>query len=246
MLRTLIVVSAGGTTLFSKEFVKSTVQASTFGAIITAMLDFTIERTGLSVSYIELATVGVAVTQNHAAKIVAVFDYSDGADFAKLIANEILRTFTNRYATELEHKVSSEDAYAGFQGEIAEIIRHSVRPVLDHLASQKGVVLALLTTGQGNNILYSTQDVDKISVLAHHSRVMDLAAELMAAKDDVHLAFSLRNDKTTLTLYRVERSSLIVVTKNQVKLDTCRKEVEESVVLVRKVLVMASNLTGAA
>lgn len=240
-------MSSAGVTLFSKEFAKSTVPPSTLGAIITAMLDFSIARTGLGVSYIELSNVSVAVTQNQSAKVILVVDVDDGSEFSKLIANELLRTFTQRYQEELERKEPSADSYAGFSSQIAEIIRSSVRPILDHLTTQRGVTQATLTMAQGTSseILYATNDVDSISVLASLPRVMDHASELLGFKGDEHSTVSLKGERTMLTVHKIGRASLIVLTKNTVKIEQqSKKEIADSVVLLRKVLITAANLTG--
>ncbi len=248
MLQQVLIVSAGGTTLFQKEFVRSDVQPDIFGAIITAMIDFSIQRTGMSVSYIELPAHGVAVVHNSLIKVVVVADAADGSDFASLIANEVLRTFVIRFASELETKVSSTDAFLSFNADIPEVLLHTVRPIMDHLAAHRGVALALLTSAQGSAILHATQDLDKYSTLAHHARALDLAMEVMVMHDrgDTHLATCMRNDKTTLTLHRIERCSFVVVTKNALYTEECHREVDGCVALLRKVLATAASVSGAA
>lgn len=233
--------------MFSKTFAATDVQLEMLGPLVTGMLQFSVQRTGMSVSYIELSEVGVAVSQNLAARAIVAVDKADGQIFAKLLANETLRLFTVRFGQEIDKRVLSVGAYAAFSGDIAEAVRNSVRPVLDDLATNRGVVLALLTTSQGNNVLHSTQDVDKISVLAHHSRLLDVASDLLSSNDkiDHHCGLSLKNGKTTLMLYRIERCSLAVVLKNKIGTqEECMKHLEESVILVRKLLTLASNLTG--
>lgn len=246
MLQQIMIVSAGGTTLFLKEFARTDVQPDIFGAIITAMVDFSIQRTGMSVSYIELPSHGVAIVHNSQIKVIVVVDASDGSDFASLIANELLRTFVVRFSAELENKVSSVDAYVSFNADIPEVLLHTVRPILDHLAAHRGVALALLTSAQGSSVLHATQDIDKYGTLAHHARTLDLAMEVMVMHErgDMHVSTSLRNDKTTLSLYRIERCSFIVVTKNALYTQECRAEVEVSLSLLRKVLATASSLSG--
>jgi CTP:molybdopterin cytidylyltransferase MocA len=246
MLQQIMIVSAGGTTLFLKDFARTDVQPDIFGAIITAMVDFSIQRTGMSVSYIELPSHGVAIVHNSQIKVIVVVDAADGSDFASLIANELLRTFSIRFATELENKVSSSDAFVSFNGDIPEVLLHTVRPIMEHLAAHRGVALALLTGAQGSTILHATQDLDKYATLAHHTRLLDLAMEVMVMHDraDMHVSTSLRNDKTTLSLHRIERCSFVVVTKNALHTQECKDEVEVCISLLRKVLATASSLTG--
>jgi len=81
--------------LFSKEFLKAVSKPRLIGGLITAMIDFATQRVGVPVSYIQLKNVGVAIHTNIQAKVTcALFhDISDGIDFGKLIASEILNSF---------------------------------------------------------------------------------------------------------------------------------------------------------
>ncbi len=59
------------------------------------MLTFSQQKTGLPVSYIQLANIGVAITQHTDARVAcAVFhDAVDGAEFGKLMARQLLDAF---------------------------------------------------------------------------------------------------------------------------------------------------------
>ncbi len=96
MLRNVLLISSSGIVLFSKEFIKAVSQPGLIGGLVMAMLDFSSQRVGVPVSYIALSTVGVSVqTHVHARVTCALFhDLSDGQDFGKLIATEILSAFT--------------------------------------------------------------------------------------------------------------------------------------------------------
>jgi hypothetical protein len=211
------------------------------------MMDFCVQRTGMSVSYIELSTIGVAVTFNQVAKIICVVDLSDGPDFAKVIALQLLTAFTNKFAAEINQKITSPDTFSQFNSNISSVIRQSVRPVMEQLSNVKGMLLCFLTSGHGHSIIYSQRDVDKISVLANHARLIDLANEIMGNRSDSFSAITMKNDKTTLMLFRLVRSSFVVVFKNLKKSgknEVCAAESSEASILIRKLLVMASNLTG--
>jgi hypothetical protein len=98
MLRNLLIVSDAGIVLFSKEFVKgvenvrtrsdaarcvavlircarAAPQPSMVGGLVTAMMNFAVQRAGLPVSFIELSTVGVAIVSNSRAKVTCAVFY---------------------------------------------------------------------------------------------------------------------------------------------------------------------------
>ncbi len=64
----------------------------------------------------------------------------------------------------------------------------------------------------------------------------------VGAQNDTANSVILRSRRTTLILLRVERASLIVVFKNSVDATVCLQHIERTADLVRKVLLMASNL----
>lgn len=216
--------------------------------MLIGMTEFCIQRTGMNVSYIELTNIGIAITQNPTARIIVVVDSQDGANFAKLIANEALSLFTARFTHELENHVLTSNTFLGFSTDIGDVIYNSVRPVLDHLALQRGIILALLATAQDNVLIHSTLDVDKIAALANHARILDSATEVLSGSGiyDQNTVTSMKNRKTTLTIYRIERYSLTVVTKNRAQQSECKRYIDEALYLIRKLLVVANNVSGRA
>jgi len=240
MLRNLLVVSTSGIVLFEKSFVKAK-QPGQLGGVISAMLEFSQLRTGLPVSYIELSNVGCAISTNSGAKIIcALFhDVKDGAEFGRLICGEILSTFIQNYSSKfpLEGKLNIQEQFSDFNSKIAEIIRNSVKPVLDRLRVKRGIVNCLLTSG--DSLHYSTDEVDKLGVLANHQALVGYAHEIMAVQSDLPLQITLTSKDTSLVLHRIERASLVVVYHKGVD---CRPDIEHTAQLLKKVLVMASNL----
>jgi len=235
-------MTSSGIVLFSKEFVSPVGKPGLIGGIISAMLDFSEQKTGLPVSYIELKNVCLAVACDPGHKVCcALFcDVGDGEVFSQLICKELLECFTETYATQLEQKQQSNlDAYADFYVKIADVIRNAVRPVLDQLqATQRGIQQAVLISG--DTIVHSTVDVDKLSVLANHQALLALASDTMASKNDVAVALELKGDLTTVLLLRIERSSFVVMYRNNVP--SCRAEITKTANLLKQVLVTASNL----
>jgi len=206
------------------------------------MMEFSTQRTGLPVSYIQLSTVGVALVSHQRAKVTcALFhDVKDGGpEFGKLIASEILNAFITTYAHQLplESKINLEESFRDFNLKIAEVIRHSVRPVLDRLRQKRGILKCLLTVG--DSLQYSTDEVSKLGVLANHQALVAFSQEIMNVCVDEPTDITLKSAETTLTLLRFERASLVVLHQNGVNVG---EDIASAADLLKKVLVMASNL----
>jgi hypothetical protein len=86
--------------------------------------------------------------------------------------------------------VYSMDHYAEFQSKIAHIIRNAVKPLLDQLQEQRGIALVLLCANSSDSdphsaaespasaLQHSTQEVDKLAVLANHQALMGVATDI--------------------------------------------------------------------
>jgi hypothetical protein len=124
--------------------------------------------------------------------------------------------------------------------------------VLFAVQSHRGISLVLLSSnstsdhphdsGPSSAFLHTTMEVDKLAVLANQQALMGIATDLMGARNDTPQSIVLRSRRSTLVLLRVERASLIVVFKNSVDASLCMKQIEKTAELVKKVLVVASNL----
>jgi predicted regulator of Ras-like GTPase activity (Roadblock/LC7/MglB family) len=242
MLRNLIIVSTSGLLLFSKIFqVKSGSKQDQFlGGIVIAMLKQSVFKTGLPVSFIELSKVGVAIVSNPKVACALFVDINDGMEFAKLLARELLDTFTQTYVSELEEKLNSPDTFSSFNSKIGEVINTSVRPVLDNLQDARGIKLALLVSG--DSLKHATQEVDKLSVLANHQALLQVANDIMTAKDDAPTSITMRGKATTLILQRIERQTMLVIYKNSAEEHLCLAAIDKSSKLLKSILHVASNL----
>jgi len=247
MLRNLLLISTSGIVLYSKEFVRAVAKPRLIGGLVTAMLDFAEQRTGLPVSYIELSTVGVSMVTNKNARVTCAlfYDIEDGQEFGQLLAQEILHAFVQTYSSPNEEKISATgaDDFSGFNMKISETIRNSIKPVLDNLAQQRGIQLALLISG--DSIAHSTHDVDKIGILANIQALLSVGSDIMTAKNDAPQRIILKDDRSTVVLIRIESTSLVVVVKNSIKHELYDADIDAASKLLQKVLLMSSNLNEA-
>ena len=180
----------------------------------------------------------------------AVFhDASDGSSFGRLMCYELWSSFHTMYHHDLQDaKVNSPDLFTEFNGKIAQVIRNTTKPIMDALSEVRGITLVLLnTTDSVTHIVPSATtggggEVDKLAVLAHHQALMGAAQDIMSANNDTPKTLTLKGKKSTTKAIRIERSTLVVVYKNNVDAEICNKEIDKAEDLIRKVLVMASNL----
>lgn len=282
MLRNVLLMSASGLVLFSKEFMKSVSQPRMVGSLLTAMLEFSNKVVGMPVSHIELTTVSLVIVMDETAKIFcAVFyDKEDGAEFGQLIASQILRSFVEDYATSLGGVgggggagggVAEDGGNAGggdgesgpgdvgdgldlkdfhdFHFKMAEVVRNSIRPVLDRLQSHRGVRVALLVTddSQGLQIAHATSEVDQLGVLANLQALLPAAVDIMNVVEDSPTDVWVDASQTTRILLRrmpIERRALVVVCLRSVDVKLIQQAIEEATSMVQKVCLLMSNLAA--
>lgn len=259
MLRNLIIVNASGVVIFQKEFIRGVSQPRLLGGLIQAMLTACVQKTGLPVTYIELANVSVAISTLHKYKVTCVLfhDQCDGQIFGKLICNEILNSFCETFSSQLGGANFDLGLFAGFNDKISEAIRHSVKPVLEHLQSCRGITLAVLVTGDhmephgvlghvprgtiGKNAL-GGHAVDKLAIMANLDTVINDATDIMSAQHDSAMRTTLECSDVFLELRRIQRSSLIVACDKRVKRQAVLDDVDEHHQILAKILQLINSL----
>jgi hypothetical protein len=245
-LHQIFLMSSAGMLLYYREFqnIGTTLKPDFIGAILVATVDFTTQRTGTSLAYVQLSEIGIAVAHSAQCRCIVTVDRDEGsASFARLLANELLDAFQTRYLRDTSLAVFSSDQFSGFSSELYDIARHCVRPVLDYLAYLPGVHLALITGGN-SNLFYSTKDIDKIGVVASLPRLIEKANDLFDNDYETMTAMRLTNNDSSVHIFRLERSTLIIVTRDEAKLKQYSSHIEHSIQVLRKVLAVSNFLSG--
>lgn len=189
MLRNLLIISASGLLLFSKEFVNAAAQPRLLGSVMTAMLEKARQTTGLRLSYLEFSKLGITVVASEGKAVLCVLfhDASDGEAFGRLVATEILAAFLRNYQHDLRTIGLNQHAFQDFQFELGAVIRGAAgRPVLGALQRNRAVVLALLVREDARDsaIAYTTAEVDQFGVLANLKPLISAATDVMALQQD--------------------------------------------------------------
>jgi hypothetical protein len=178
MLRNVIIIgSTSGLVLFSKSFTHGITNARMTGSLITAIIEFGQQTTGMGVCYIELTNVSVTMVANDDAKVVCAlfYDRDDGVLFGRLICTEILNAFTQEYSYDITQYGKNLKDFYGFQKKIGHIVRFSTKSVITKLESHRGIIQVLFMNER--EIIHRPDDeVDQLSILANLSAFMELCS----------------------------------------------------------------------
>jgi hypothetical protein len=213
------------------------------------MSTFATQKTGFPVSYIEFSTLALSLVSDPTFKITcAVFtDVSYGSEFTRLLCREILQGFVSSYKTTLQggNLSGSLEVFQTFNVQISEIIRGSVKPVLEGLDHTRGVTMCALVSHE--SVLHSTSDMDKVGLLAYHQVLLRTGSGLLrqvSTEDDAPLYIRIQGDKTTLDMYRIDWAYLIVQYKNAVNSKLVQNAVSQRATLLAQILTLTANLQG--
>ncbi len=178
MLRNIIIIgSTSGLVLFSKVFSGGISQPRLVGSLITAIIEFGQQTTGMGVCYIELTNVSITMVANEDAKVVCAlfYDRDDGVLFGRLICGEILTAFTQEYSYDVTQFGKNLKDFYGFQKKISSIVRFSSKSVILKLESQKAIKRVLLMNER--EIIHTpNDDIDQLSILANLTAFIELCS----------------------------------------------------------------------
>jgi hypothetical protein len=179
MIRTIVIMTTSGLLLYSKEFSNSIAQPSMVGSLLTAMIEFSQQTTGMAVSFINLSSFSIAIVINETAKIFCAlfYDKDDGKLFGKLICSEILNAFIQDYSSDFTRLGRNLNDYKGFQKKMENIIYYSVRPVISLLESKPGITKALIV--RDKEIIDSQkEEINEFAILANIPSLIEMADEI--------------------------------------------------------------------
>lgn len=249
-LRNVIVLAQSGLVLFAKDFVHGVAQPRLLGSLLTAMTEFSEQTTGMKPSFIELSSMAVTIVRDETVRLMCalIHDRDDSASFGHLIASEILSNFVEEYSvdrlrTPLSLGGHNLKDFHGFDSKIAGIVQNSVRPVLQRLQLQRGVVQALLITDQAV-IQGGGKEIDQLALLAtlkalftHSETVLDFAQDFFK-----QLVFDDELDETRTFAWSIENTVLVVVVAKNLRpevFEFCIELAHESHSLISQVVAFA-------
>ena len=258
MIRNVVIMQQSGLVLFSKEFINSIAQPRLVGSLLTAIIEFGQQTTGMGVCFIELSNFAITIVTNDAAKIFCVlfYDREDGVIFGRLICSEILNAFTQEYSSDLTQFGRNLKDFHGFHSKINNVVRLSAKPILLRLEAQVGIRKVLLIN---NKVVIDTPNsrIDHMSVLSNLTYLMDLCTEickcitfcirlyiqmrlqtlfLVESADDSlqHLSINSSDDNAILLWKIQEKTVFIVIVDKSVCRDEYVPHIEEALEIVEQ------------
>jgi hypothetical protein len=186
MLRNILIIgSTSGIVLFSKAFAHGIAQPRLIGSLLTAIMEFGQQTTGMGVCHIELTNVSVSVMANDDVKVVCVlfYDRDDGVHFGRLICSELLNAFTQEYSCgDLTQFGMNLKDFHGFDKKISHIVRFSTKSVITKLESYKGIKQVLFMNER--EIIHRPDDeIDQLSILANLTAFTELCSGISKYND---------------------------------------------------------------
>lgn len=185
MLRNIIILASSGLVLFSKEYANSIAQPRLVGSLMTAIIEFGQQTTGMGVSFIELSHISIAIVCNDNVKIFCAlfYDRQDGQHFGRLLCSEILNAFVQDYSSEFAQFGLNLRDFRGFHRKIPKVIIYAVRPVLSHLESFQAIKKAILV--RDYEVVDTQRDrLDDFAILATLPVLIDMAGEVAIMGND--------------------------------------------------------------
>jgi len=248
MLQTVIIMTGAGVVIFEKVW-ESTSKLSDkgrlFGQLITTMQEFSRQSTGMVVSYMELGEVAMSIVDDVRTKLICTLfhDLQDGPDFGKLIANEILRTFMEKFADVSFSGTLNVTTFSGFSTRLLEAIHNSVRAIAQQLQLARGVTNALVIYDDGTAIIHNHEE-DQLGVVANLQPLITFSTDIMQAKKDKPKVITLEMSNRIVFVHRVGgEASLVTVCRKSTKPAGYRSAIDLAVSMLDRVFILTRALS---
>jgi len=248
MIQHLIIMTGSGVVIFEKVWVESETKLAEkgrlFGSLITTMQEFSRQSTGMIVSYLELNDVGISIVEDHRTKLICTLfhEREDGADFGKILAQQILRSFIETFGNDLSFGGSvNVGLFRGFVSKIFDAIQNSVRAILQQLQSYRTIQIALLVYDDGIAVTPS-QEEDQLSLVANVQPLVTLSNNIMMPKKDHPELISMEMNRQIVYIHRVGEASLVAVCKKSAKASLYKPLLLRAVSMLEKVFSLSNKL----
>ena len=169
MIRNVIIFSASGIVLYEKAFNNGIagVKPSMLGNLMVAMHTFSNQTTGMSVTFIELSNISVAMKWQNKIGCCLIYDCSDGKLLGQLICAEVLDAFIQDYTGAMNFVgLNNTTEYKGFSKRLANVIYYSIRPIMVYVEAMQGVRKALVVNAPHEVIDAQQNHNDDFEILA--------------------------------------------------------------------------------
>lgn len=249
MLRFVIITTGTGTLLFERVWVRGAHtdgKGNLLASLLTTMEEFSKQSTGLYVTYMEFGSGAITLVTDERTMLRCILfhDKEEGAEFARLIANQILRSFIEQSnEADFSHTLSPA-RFASFASKIVEAMGQSSKAVLQQVKAIRGISNALLLYDDGMALSAGSAD-DELGIVANLQAMITFASDIMLAKEDRPRIITLEMARQTVLVHRVGHyASLVCLCRKNKDPAIYKQKVIGAVNLLEKVFVLSSNLQG--
>jgi len=251
MLRFVIITTGTGALLYERVWVRSAHtdgKGNLLASLLTTMQEFSKQSTGLIVTYMEFGTGAITLVTDERTNLRCILfhDKEEGPEFARLISNQILRSFVELYsdAEGFSHNSLNTSKFNSFSSKIVEAMGHSAKTVLQQVKSIRGISNALLIYDDGVALSAGSAD-DELGIVANLQAMITFAGDIMLAKEDRPKVITLEMARQTVIVHRVANAaSLVCLCRKNKDPAIYKSKVIGAVSLLEKVFLLTSNLQG--
>lgn len=246
MLRFVIITTGTGTLLFEKVWqynAHTDGKGNMIASLLTAMEEYSKQSTGLFVTYMEFGTGAITLVsdENTLQRCILFHDKDEGAEFGRLIANQILRTFIESYPDADFSHIRDISQFSSFNNKLVEAISQSARSILQQLKSSRGISNALLISDDGNAHSTGSGLDDQLGIVANLQAMLAFANDIMLSKEDRPRLITLDMMRQTVLVHRIGQASLVCVCRKNRDPATYRDKIATAVLLLEKLFLLQGD-----
>jgi len=246
MLRFVIITTGTGTLLFEKVWQynpHTDGKGNMIASLLTAMEEYSKQSTGLFVTYMEFGSGAITLVSDEATMLRCILfhDKEEGAEFGRLIANQILRTFIESFPEADFTHIRDISQFSSFNNKLVEAISQSARSILLQLKTSRAISNALLISDDGNTHSTGSGLDDQLGIVANLQAMLAFANDIMLSKEDRPRLITLDMMRQTVLVHRIGQSSLVCVCKKNRDPATYRDKIATAVLLLEKLFLLQGD-----
>jgi len=246
MLQSVILMTGSGLAIFEKVWVegKQPMKGRLFGSLITTMMEFSRQSTGMIPSYVEFDKTAVSIVDDGKTKLVCTLfhDITDGASFGKVVASSILRSFLEAYSDHGFSGTVNTAAFTGFNSKIFEAITSSTKTILQQLQTQRGITSCLLVYEDGTSEM-PVQEEDQLAIVANLQPLLTIGNDIMLQKKQRTKEIVMEMSKHTVVVNRLSEASLVCICRKNVSPRVYTPNIQRAVAMLENVFSLSHALS---
>jgi hypothetical protein len=249
MLHNVLIMTGSGLAVFEKIWVHDpkrqvSEKGRLFGSLITTMQEFSRQSTGMVVTYVEFGQIAVSIVDDARTKLICTLfhDLTDGADFGKIIATSILRSFLETFPDVNFSGAPNVATFNAFGNRIFDAINNSVKSILQQLQTSKGVSSAIVLSDNYSESVVATSEEDPLGMVANLAPILSSSQSLFSHLKQQPKVISLEMSRQVVFVHKIEDHFLVTICKKNVNPPIYIPAIEKSILLLEKVFTLAKDL----